>query len=181
MKDSEYGELGREGERHVLRFARRFAHPREKVWRALTEPEHMAAWFPDEMQGERVAGASLRFVDRSVAAVAFDGEMLVFDPPSVMEMRWGEDVLRFELHEDGEGTRLVFTDTLAELGKAARDGAGWHVCLAALAREIDGAREPASQNDEWRAVHDAYVERLGPDASTIGVPPEFEQAGGTTP
>lgn len=180
MNDRDYGDLERDGARHVLRFTRRFAHPREKVWRALTEPEHMAAWFPDEMHGDRVAGATLRFVDRSVAAVAFDGEMLVFDPPSVMEMRWGEDVLRFELHEDGDATRLVFTDTLSELGKAARDGAGWHVCLASLTREVDGAHEPASHGDEWRAVHDAYVARLGPDASTIGVPPEFERVDGAT-
>lgn len=176
MSDTDYGELERVGDRCVLRYTRRFEHPREKVWRALTEPDHMASWFPDEMHGERVAGASLHFVDRSGASVEFDGEMLAFDPPSVMELRWGDDVLRFELHDDGAGTVLVFTDTLAELGKAARDGAGWHVCLAALTRAVDGTRAPASHDDDWHEVHEQYVARLGPDASTIGIPPEYEQA-----
>jgi uncharacterized protein YndB with AHSA1/START domain len=30
-----------------LRFVRHLAHPPEKVWRAITEPEHLKAWFPD--------------------------------------------------------------------------------------------------------------------------------------
>ncbi|SRR5579884_1028452 len=174
MNETDYGELDRVGDSYVLRYTRRFAHSRAKVWRALTEPDHMAAWFPDEVHGQFAPGARLRFVDRAVGTVEFDGEMLVFDPPSVMELRWGEDVLRFELHEDGDGTVLVFTDTLAELGKAARDGAGWHVCLAALTRALDGT--PDASPPDWRVVHDVYVARLGPDASTIGIPREFLDA-----
>ncbi|HMD93262.1 MAG TPA: SRPBCC domain-containing protein [Trebonia sp.] len=38
------------------------AHSREKVWRAVTEPEHLAVWYPQEIVGERRAGAPLRFV-----------------------------------------------------------------------------------------------------------------------
>ena len=48
----------------MLTFTRRLAHPREKVWRAVTEPEHLAAWYPQEIVGERRAGAPLRFVIR---------------------------------------------------------------------------------------------------------------------
>ena len=46
----------------MLTFTRRLAHPREKVWRAVSEPEHLAAWYPQEIVGERRAGAPLRFV-----------------------------------------------------------------------------------------------------------------------
>ena len=46
------------------------ARPREKVWRAVTEPEHLAAWYPQEIVGERRAGAPLRFV--SSAGDGFD-------------------------------------------------------------------------------------------------------------
>ena len=35
----------REG-RSVLRFERLLAHPRERVWRALTEREELEAWHP---------------------------------------------------------------------------------------------------------------------------------------
>src|SRR4051812_18430190 len=126
MNDADLGTLARNGDRWTLTFTRRLPHPPEKVWRAVTEPEHLAVWFPDQIVGERRAGAPLRFVTSS--GDGFDGEMLVFDPPSVMELMWGTDRLRIELepdNTDGTGTLLTLTDTFAELGKAARDGAGW--------------------------------------------------------
>ena len=76
-------------------------------------------------------------------------------------------MLRFELHPDGTGTELVLLDLLDEKGKAARDAAGWHVCLDRLAAHLDGAGEVP----QWRDVHERYVEEFGPDAATIG-PPE---------
>ena len=95
--------------------------------------------------------------------------MLVFDPPSVIELMWGTDRLRIELQADGDGTVLTLTDTFGELGKAARDAAGWHECLDRLVRVLDGDALP-EWGDVWRAVHPRYVDALGPDASTIGPP-----------
>ena len=40
--DSEFGVLDHPEGRPALRFTRRLAHPPEKVWRALTEPELIA-------------------------------------------------------------------------------------------------------------------------------------------
>lgn len=119
--------------------------------------------------GERRAGAPLRFVTSHDADEQFEGEMLVFDPPQVLEMRWGDDVLRLELVADGAGTRLTLVDTFAELGKSARDAAGWHECLARLGVDLDGGDQPP-WGDTWAQVHPAYVAALGPEASTIGAP-----------
>ena len=168
MDDAELGTLTRQGDRWMLTFTRRLAHPREKVWRAVTEPEHLAAWYPQEIVGERRAGAPLRFV--SSAGDGFDGQMLVFDPPEVMEFTWGTDRLRIELRADGAGTLLILTDTFDELGKAARDGAGWHECLDRLVSELDGTPQ-RPMGELWVEVHLRYVTSLGPDASTIGPPP----------
>ena len=35
----------------------------------------------------------------------FDGEMLAFVPPSLMELRWADDVLRFEI-DRADGVRV---------------------------------------------------------------------------
>ena len=143
MDDVELGTLTRQGDRWMLTFTRRLAHPREKVWRAVaSKPEHLAAWYPQEIVGERRAGAPLRFV--SSAGDDFDGQMLVFDPPEVMEFTWGTDRLRIELRADSAGTLLTLTDTFDELGKAARDGAGWHECLDRLV-----AASTARRNGPW--------------------------------
>ena len=169
--EEEYGTLERTDNRSVLRYRRRLAHPREKVWRALTEDQHLAEWFPTTIEGERAGGARLHFSFREPEGEPFDGEMRVFDPPSVMELLWAQDVLRFELRPDGKGCILLLTVTFPEHGKAARDGAGWHVCLEQLVHVVDGTGPPSKSPDRWRTVHRGYVERLGPEASTIG-PPE---------
>jgi uncharacterized protein YndB with AHSA1/START domain len=161
------GTLTRRGDRWTLVFTRRLAHPREKVWRAVTEPEHLAAWFPQEIVGDRRAGAPLRFV--SSRAGSFDGQMLVFDPPEVMEFTWGTDLLRIELRPDGPGTLLTLTDTFDEVGKAARDAAGWHECLDRLVSDLDGTAQ-AMPGERWCQIHPVYVAELGPEASTIGPP-----------
>jgi len=168
------GQLDRVGERWQLRFERTLAHPPDKVWRALTEPEHQAAWFPDAMEGERVVGATLRFVSREMPDYpAFHGEILVFDPPNTLEFTWGEDTLRFELEPTPGGTLLRFLDTFYELGKAARDGAGWHVCLEQLVHSLDGEELPWKPEEHWQEVNAAYTEHLGPEASTLGPPQEW--------
>ena len=148
------------------------------MWRALTEPEHLAAWFPTDIEGERAAGAGLQFVFRDGEGPTMDGEMLAFDPPSLLEMRWGDELLRFELTADGDGTVLAFTNTFEELGKAARDAAGWHARLDILAFDVDGRSAPWTANERWGQVHRSYQQRLGPDASTIGPPAASEQVYG---
>jgi uncharacterized protein YndB with AHSA1/START domain len=154
-----------------LRFTRRLAHPPEKVWRAVTEPEHLAAWFPDTMIVERwEVGAPVRFEPAPGMPEPFDGEVLAFDPPRMLELRWGADVIRFEIRPDGDGTEFTLLDTLEEVGKAARDGAGWHVCLDQLEHHLEGTTPAWSASDRWREVHPSYVDELGPEAAAIGPP-----------
>ena len=90
----------------ILRYERRLAHPRERVWRAITEDADLAAWFPTTIEG---AAARRRPAPLLVPATArrtpFDGEMLAFVPPSLMELRWADDVLRFELEADADPER----------------------------------------------------------------------------
>lgn len=159
-----HGTLEPAGDRWRLRFTRHLAHPPEKVWRALIEPEHRDAWFPQKIVGEWYVGAPLTFVSDFGD---FEGRVRTFEPESVVEFEWGPDVIRLELTPDRGGTVLTLSDTFAEHGKAARDAAGWHVCLDALEAELAGTQP----DGQWQPVHAEYVERFGPEAATIG-PPE---------
>ena len=164
------GVLDKVGDRSVLRFRRELGHPREKVWRALTEPAHLAAWFPTSIDGGRAAGAPLRFSFPAGEGDDFDGEMLAYEPPALLEFRWGPDTLRFELEEADGTTILTFTDTVEEIGRAARDAAGWHACLDVLEYEVDGRAAPWTPTERWSDVHDGYVDEFPSEASTIGPP-----------
>jgi uncharacterized protein YndB with AHSA1/START domain len=161
--------------RWQLRFTRTLAHAPEKVWRALTEPEHLAHWFPTTIEGERAAGARLRFAFPGGQAPPFDGEMLAYEPPRLLELRWGDDILRLELRPTAEGaTVLTLLDTLDDRGKGARDGAGWHVCLDSLAEHLHGEPTARESMGAWKDVHPHYVKSFGPEAATIGPPEGFE-------
>ena len=174
--DDAYGQIEQGAGRWQLRFVRHLPHPPATVWRALTEPEHLAAWFPTDIEGDRTPGAKLRFVFRNGEGPTIDGRMVTYGPPSLLELQWGDETLRFELAPDGDGSRLTFVNGFEEMGKAARDAAGWHVCLDALALDVAGQEPPWETTARWRQVHSIYVEHFGPDASSIGPPPGHEVA-----
>lgn len=163
------GKLEQAGEQWRLRFTRELAHAPERVWRALTEHEHLQAWFPHTIVGEWTVGAPLRFESKYGD---FDGEVLACEPPSLLEFTWGPDTIRFEVASASGGDRCTLTliDTLEELGKAARDGAGWHACLDALEDQLDGRTAGADSRGRWAEVHPSYVEAFGLEAATIGPP-----------
>jgi uncharacterized protein YndB with AHSA1/START domain len=159
----------------TLRFERRLAHPPEKVWKALTDPSELTHWFPQDLDGTFEPGAKLRFAFRGEPPVLdgnviadFTGEVLELDPPRLLAYSWGEDVLRWSLTPDGDGCLLVFTDTFRELGKAARDGAGWHVCLEGLEALLAGKPAPAAAR--WKELYDGYTQSFGPGASAAPLP-----------
>lgn len=159
-------------DRHQLTFTRFLRHSPEKVWRALTEPEHLAAWFPARIDGERRTGAPLRFVFEHGEGPPSNGVLEVFDPPRLLLMTWGAESLRFELEPVDGGTVLTFVNGFDELGKAARDAAGWHQCLERLTADLRGEVPTGDPVARWRTLNARYVEAFGAEAATIGPDPE---------
>ena len=48
--------------------------------------------------------------------------------------------------------------------------AGWHACLDALEEALAGRKPAWAPGERWQAVHGSYVQRIGPEAATIGPP-----------
>jgi len=154
---------------------RHLDHPAEKVWHAITDADELAQWFPTRVVGEIRPGAKLQFQHDAIPT--FDGEVLVCDPPRLLELRWGPDVIRFEIQQVADGCTLTFTDTFDEYGKAARDAAGWHECLDLLEHVVAGSTQERALGERWAEVHPSYVSKLGPAASTVGPPEEMLDSG----
>lgn len=150
--------------RSVLRFERRYPHPVEKVWRAITEPAHLTRWFPADMKMELRLGAKIHFLFREGEWPDSDGEITALDPPRLFEFTWTGDVLRWELAADGGGCLLVFHHTFEDRAGAASFASGWEQCLAGLDEVLgDATREQA----HWAELHEEYVERFGLDEGSV--------------
>jgi uncharacterized protein YndB with AHSA1/START domain len=145
--------------RDRLRFERRLAHPPDRVWSALTDPDELSRWFPSTIEGELRVGATLRFPFRQNEGPALEGRVVELEQGRILAYTWGDDLLRWELHGESGATRLVFTTEFAsDRIRGSRDAAGWHVCLDALEADLD-RREPDGQ-DAWKGLQAMYAERF---------------------
>ena len=161
------GTLERRGEHQVIRFERRIAHPVERVWRALTEPDQIAAWLAlaelDLEEGGRVVLTWQNTDDEGNTSVA-RGTVSALEPPRLLETSFqsGKNcTVTYELFPDGERTRLVLTHSGFESGTGAQDfGSGWNSHLTVLQERLAGR----SIRDFW-ALHaqsrDTVAKALG--------------------
>ncbi|MEV4108317.1 SRPBCC domain-containing protein [Nonomuraea sp. NPDC049695] len=120
--------------RTTLHMQRRLPHPPEKVWRAITDPRHLAHWFPATVT-----------IDGDHITYGFgpDGHITENDPPHVFAHTWGDDELRWEIRPDGAtASILTLTHTFTDHHGAASFATGWHTCILALRATI-GAPPPA--------------------------------------
>jgi uncharacterized protein YndB with AHSA1/START domain len=145
--------------RAVLRFERVLRHPPDRVWRALTDAGEHRSWHPTPFTLEpRIGGVVTWLAGGDVPGMPA-GEVLAYDPPHLLAHTWGDDLLRWEVRPHDDGALLVLTHTFDDRFKAARDAAGWHLCLAALADLLDGGDR--GRDDDWEPLNAAYQRRFG--------------------
>jgi uncharacterized protein YndB with AHSA1/START domain len=146
--------------RTAVRFVRTYEHSLERVWAAVSTPDGLSHWFPSQVEIDLRPGGEVIFrgdphtEDRR-------GRVLTCEPPYYLAFTWGDDELRFQLEgtETG-GCRFTLYDVLERRDAAARQAAGWDVCLGELDKHLagkltDGPRSPTA--NAWSPLYDAYV------------------------
>jgi uncharacterized protein YndB with AHSA1/START domain len=171
----------------AVRLERLLPDSPETVWLAITEREQLRSWFPCDViveTGRWDVGAPIKFVfPPEVIEVELDGRVLVSDPPRKLAYTWGDEILSFELTPHDGGTLLVLIDELPP-GIAARNAAGWELCLDRMseadrppeARPLD-ARPPearpldARPPEAWKVLFDSYSAAFEPTLGPQEGPP----------
>lgn len=171
------GEVARDGDAVVLTYDRDLAHPPQRVWRAITESDHLRAWLPVDIVGERTAGASITLtfwpeaIEQSgeeIEATGLDlddatltGEILTWDPPRIFEFTWDTERLRFDLTPTDTGTRLRATIRVVDPAPRGwqSNAAGYHVCIDALAASLDGLPAQVVDRETALELESTYAER----------------------
>jgi uncharacterized protein YndB with AHSA1/START domain len=173
---------------YLLTFERRFDHPIEKVWKAISDPSELTKWIAgDEAVVEPRVGGRVHMSGHG----GIEATVLAYEPPHVIEYdwktsEWDGGPIRWELAEDGSGTKLTFThrfpepdmdEQIAMMKKMGfgpdmydpipRTLAGWHSLIDDLGNTLDGkaTSDQGRPTPAWKQLHERYKERFSTTGS----------------
>jgi uncharacterized protein YndB with AHSA1/START domain len=144
-----------EGEYATLRYERRLSHPREVVWKAITEPKELAGWMNTKAVIDGSNGGTIDFVN-TVSGFRTTGRILSWNPKRVFEHEWHiapnpslpdgelEAIIRWELKQDGDSndTLLILTHSRLTKLTSLRFAPGWHAYLDRLEASLNNEVPP---------------------------------------
>jgi uncharacterized protein YndB with AHSA1/START domain len=132
-------QVRKEGEQWTLVLVRDLPHPPAKVWKALTDREHLREWAPfdSDRNLDAVGTARLSTVGAPTPNVS-ETRVKRADAPRALEYSWGGGDIRWELEPLGtSGTRLTLWHDINR-GFISMGAAGWHICFDVLERLLNG-------------------------------------------
>jgi uncharacterized protein YndB with AHSA1/START domain len=149
--------VGRFVDRNTFVYERRYAHPIERVWEAVSTAEHLDVWMLPISKVERRLGGAASFTWGSTdeSGPADTATVRVWEPPTAVEYAFSDESwMRFDLAGDGDGaTVLHFTLHYGTPPDASHPWhqdflAGFHEFLDDLDGYLDGSFTEAD-----RATH----------------------------
>jgi uncharacterized protein YndB with AHSA1/START domain len=160
-------QVEKDGNNWTLILVRELNHPRERVWEALTDPQHLREWAPFEVDGNlgRVGSTVNLSVVNAPRPIVSETTVTRADRPRVLEYNWGDKNLRWELESLGDGTRLTLWHNI-DRGFIAWGAAGWHICFDVLDRFLSGTpigriAGPDAMKFGWQRLVDEYANQFG--------------------
>ena len=161
-------EVQKDGDNWTLVLVRELHHAPAKVWKALTDPEHLREWAP--FDSDRSLGAVGTVNLTTVGApnpTVTETQVKRADAPKLLEYNWGGQDLRWQLEPLGAGgTRLTLWHNI-DRRFIAMGAAGWHVCLDVLDRSLAGqpigriVGPDAMKFEGWNRLHAEYAKQFG--------------------
>ncbi len=157
-----------EGQRWTLLVDREMAHPPHQVWAALTVKEKVQRWAPYAPDRSLDAEGPLRLATvNSAPPEERSGAVVAMFQPELLVLKWGLDMLRWQLAESAGGTRLILQHEFARRDLAPSYAAGWHLCLKGLRSLLAGEAFVSMTGQEawkhgWEDLYHGYARMLAP-------------------
>ncbi len=162
-------EVRKEGDAWTLIVVRDLRHPPAKVWQALTDPARLREWAPFDADRDMgaVGPVKLSTVGTPTPHVS-ETTVTRAESARVLEYRWGDQDMRWELEPLGSGTRLTLWHKI-DRRFVSMGAAGWHICFDVLDRLLSGApigRIVAGDAMKfgWPRLNAEYAKQFGVEA-----------------
>jgi uncharacterized protein YndB with AHSA1/START domain len=156
----------KEGDTWTLVLVRDLPHPPEKVWKALTDPEHLREWAPfDADRNLGVVGTAKLTTIGAPTTHVTESQIKRADAPRLLEFNWGGGDIRWELEPKDRGTRLTLWANI-DRRYISMGAAGWHICLDVLDHLLAGeplgriAGPEAFKVDGWQRLNSEYAKQF---------------------
>lgn len=160
-------QVRKEGGKWTLILTRELRHSPEKVWQALTDPEHLREWAPFEADGSLGAvGARVKLTTVGAPAPRVTETIVKrADAPKALEYTWGDFDIRWELQPLAGGTRLTLWTNIGQRF-ISMGAAGWHICFDVLDRLLAGQPigrivGPEAMKFGWQRLNAEYAKQFG--------------------
>ena len=164
-------EVRKDGDTWTLVLVRNLRHAPAKVWRALTDPEHLHEWAPFDTDRDlgSLGTAKLSTVGLPKPVLS-ETQVTRADAPNVLEYNWGDFNIRWELEPVGGGTRLTLWTNI-DRRYISMGAAGWHICIDVLDRlladqPIGRIAGPAAMKfNGWQRLNAEYAKQFNADTA----------------
>ncbi len=158
----------KDGENWTLILVRELRHPPEKVWQAITDPEHLREWAPfDADRNLDTTGATVKLTTVGAPQPhVTETTVTRADAPNVLEYKWGGFDMRWELEAIEGGTRLTLWTNI-DRRYISMGAAGWHICFDVLDRLLAGqpigriVGPDAMKFGGWQQLNAEYAKEFG--------------------
>jgi uncharacterized protein YndB with AHSA1/START domain len=130
----------------------RIEAPLERVWSAVTEPQHISRWFGQAAFDGSGAGArgTLTFPDYGAVPTRIEA----IDPPRMVSYRWANDDASGSLPEEVDDEHsTVFTFTLEAVGGGATE-------LTVVETGFENTSDPAANLESHRTGWNDELDKL---------------------
>jgi len=160
-------EVRKDGDKWTLILVRELHHPPAKIWQALTDPAQLREWAPfDADRSLGVVGPVRLSTVGAPKPLVSETRVTRADAPKLLEYRWGDQDMRWQLEPLGKGTRLTLWHQI-DRGFISMGAAGWHICIDVLDRFIGGAPlgrivgGDALKYGDWQRLNVEYAKQFG--------------------
>ncbi len=159
-------EVRKQGENWTLVLVRKMRHPPTKVWEALTDPTQLREWAPFDADQSLASVGPVRLTTVGTPTpVISETRVTRADAPTLLEYRWGDNEIRWQLEPFGDGTRLTLWHNI-DRRFISMGAAGWHICIDVLDRLV--ADEPLGRivggeamKFDWPRLNTEYAKQFG--------------------